>query len=87
MVRHGGALGIGLSAMGTNRMDIYDQLKFNLYQDDAVTGEAASLAMGLLMIGSKSDTAITDMISVSVSMAFVTTTDFLLHPFSTNICI
>ncbi|KAK7582106.1 hypothetical protein V9T40_013551 [Parthenolecanium corni] len=63
VVRHGGALGIGLSAMGTNRMDIYDQLKFNLYQDDAVTGEAASLAMGLLMIGSKSDTAITDMIS------------------------
>lgn len=64
VVRHGGALGIGLSAMGTNRMDIYDQLKFNLYQDDAVTGEAASLAMGMLMIGSKSYSVINDMISV-----------------------
>ncbi|XKL67270.1 hypothetical protein PGB90_010690 [Kerria lacca] len=63
VVRHGGALGIGLSAMGTNRMDIYDQLKFNLYQDDAVTGEAASLAMGMLMIGSKSYSVINDMIS------------------------
>lgn len=80
MVRHGGALGIGLSAMGTNRMDIYDQLKFNLYQDDAVTGEAASLAMGLLMIGSKSDTAITDMISVSVSIA----REILLPPLTFN---
>lgn len=50
--------------MGTNRMDIYDQLKFNLYQDDAVTGEAASLAMGMLMIGSKSYSVINDMISV-----------------------
>lgn len=45
-------------------MDIYDQLKFNLYQDDAVTGEAASLAMGMLMIGSKSYSVINDMISV-----------------------
>ncbi|RYD71477.1 MAG: hypothetical protein EOP53_23625, partial [Sphingobacteriales bacterium] len=36
-VRHGGCLGLGLAAMGTHRSDIYEQLKFNLYQDDAVT--------------------------------------------------
>lgn len=30
---------------------IYDLLKNNLYQDDAVTGEAAGIAMGLVMIG------------------------------------
>ncbi len=38
-------------------------MKFNLFQDDAVTGEAAGIAMGLVMLGSKSATAITDMVS------------------------
>ncbi|CAB4003994.1 26S proteasome non-ATPase regulatory subunit 1, partial [Paramuricea clavata] len=37
MVRHGGCLGLGLAAMGTAREDIYNQLKDNLYHDDAVT--------------------------------------------------
>ncbi|CAL1544748.1 unnamed protein product [Lymnaea stagnalis] len=62
MVRHGGCLGLGLAAMGSARQDIYEQLKFNLFQDDAVTGEAAGLAMGLVMLGTKSSTAITDMV-------------------------
>ena len=39
MVRHGGCLGLGLAAMGTARQDVYEQLKFNLYEDDAVTGK------------------------------------------------
>lgn len=64
-VRHGGCLGLGLAAMGTHRSDIYEQLKFNLFQDDAVTGEAAGIAMGSVMLGSKSETAISDMVSVS----------------------
>ena len=42
--------------------DIYEQLKFNLFQDDAVTGEAAGLAMGLVMLGTKSASAISDMV-------------------------
>lgn len=62
MVRHGGCLGLGLAAMGTQQNDIYEQLKFNLYQDDAVTGEAAGIGMGLVMLGSKSDQAIEDMV-------------------------
>lgn len=61
--RHGGCLGLGLAAMGTVRQDIYEQLKFNLYQDDAVTGEAAGVAMGLVMLGSKQSQAIEDMVS------------------------
>merc|ERR1712165_647243 len=40
-----------------------EQLKFCLYQDDAVTGEAAGLAMGLVELGSKSETAIEDMVA------------------------
>ncbi|GFO48120.1 26S proteasome non-ATPase regulatory subunit 1 [Plakobranchus ocellatus] len=62
MVRHGGCLGLGLAAMGSARQDIYEQLKFNLFQDEAVTGEAAGLAMGLVMLGTKSSAAITDMV-------------------------
>lgn len=63
IVKHGGCLGIGLSAMGTSREDIYEQLKFNMYQDDAVTGEAAGLAMGLVMLGSKNGEALQDMVA------------------------
>ncbi|XP_046393674.1 26S proteasome non-ATPase regulatory subunit 1 [Ischnura elegans] len=63
MVRHGGCLGLGLAAMGTHRQDVYEQLKFNLYQDDAVTGEAAGIAMGMVMLGSKSTQAIEDMVA------------------------
>ena len=37
--------------MGTARQDIYDELKNNLHQDDAVIGEAAGIAMGLVMLG------------------------------------
>lgn len=65
MVRHGGCLGLGLAAMGTHRQDVYEQLKFNLYQDDACTGEAAGIAMGMVMLGSKNASAIEDMVAVS----------------------
>lgn len=63
IVRHGGCLGLGLAAVGTHRHDVYEQLKFNLYQDDAVTGEAAGIAMGLVMLGSKAAGAIEDMVA------------------------
>uniref|UniRef100_A0A6I8RPL9 26S proteasome non-ATPase regulatory subunit 1 n=1 Tax=Xenopus tropicalis TaxID=8364 RepID=A0A6I8RPL9_XENTR len=62
IVRHGGCLGLGLAALGTARQDVYDLLKTNLYQDDAVTGEAAGLALGLVMLGSKNAQAIEDMV-------------------------
>lgn len=63
VIRHGGCLGLGLASMGTQRADVYEQLKFNLFQDDAVTGEAAGMAMGLTMLGSRSEQAIQDMVS------------------------
>uniref|UniRef100_A0A1B0FMM2 26S proteasome non-ATPase regulatory subunit 1/RPN2 N-terminal domain-containing protein n=1 Tax=Glossina morsitans morsitans TaxID=37546 RepID=A0A1B0FMM2_GLOMM len=46
-VRHGGWLGLSLAAMGTHHQDLYEQLKFNLYQDDAITDEAAVEPMGM----------------------------------------
>lgn len=63
MVRHGGCLGLGLAAMGTHKPHIYEQLKMNLYQDDAVTGEAAAIAMGMVMLASKSSLAVQDMVA------------------------
>ncbi|XP_017773967.1 PREDICTED: 26S proteasome non-ATPase regulatory subunit 1-like [Nicrophorus vespilloides] len=63
IIKHGGCLGIGLAAMGTRNEDIYEQIKFNLYQDDAVVGEAAGIAMGLIMLGSKHGEAIEDMVA------------------------
>ncbi|VDN98821.1 unnamed protein product [Rodentolepis nana] len=65
-VRHGACLGLGLAAMGTGREDIYDQIKQHLYQDDAITGEAAGLAMGLVMLGTGSSTAVNDLLSYTV---------------------
>lgn len=85
MVRHGGCLGLGLAAMGSHRQDVYEQLKFNLYQDDAVTGEAAGISMGMVMLGSKSTQAIEDMVAVSYQIKrkkFITSslyTNFLLN--------
>lgn len=62
-VRHGACLGLGLVAMGTSRDDVYEQLKLNLFQDDAVTGEAAGLGMGLVMLGTGSPEAASDMVT------------------------
>uniref|UniRef100_A0A1I8HZC8 26S proteasome non-ATPase regulatory subunit 1 n=1 Tax=Macrostomum lignano TaxID=282301 RepID=A0A1I8HZC8_9PLAT len=62
-VRHGACLGLGLAAMGTARQDVYEAIKLSLYQDDAIVGEAAGLAMGLVMLGSSSSAAVKDMVS------------------------
>lgn len=58
---HGACLGIGLTAMGTNNMEIYEILKDILYNDSAIAGEAAALAMGLVMLGNPTDTIVHDM--------------------------
>lgn len=50
--------------MGTARSDVYELLKTNLLLEDAVTGEAAGLAMGLVMLGTGSAQAIEDMVQV-----------------------
>ena len=42
---------MGLAAMTSKSSDIYEQLKNNLYQDDAIIGEAAGISMGLVMMG------------------------------------
>lgn len=61
---------MGLAAMGTHRQDVYEQLKFNLFQDDAATGEAAGIAMGMVMLGSANASSIEDMVGVSILFLF-----------------
>lgn len=62
-LKHGGCLGLGVAAMGTQRADIYELLKNNLYSDDAVVGEAAGIAIGLVELGSGNSTALSDMVA------------------------
>ena len=51
VVRHGGALGLGVAGMATGSEEIFEELKTVLYADSAINGEAVGLAMGLVMLG------------------------------------
>lgn len=58
VTQHGACLGLGLACLGAAADDeAFEDLKGALYTDDAVAGEAAGLAMGLLLCGSASDKA------------------------------
>lgn len=60
-VLHGLCLALGLTGMATGDSGVYDALKDILYRDDAISGEAAGLAMGLVMTGTASQTAVEEM--------------------------
>ncbi|OUM69113.1 hypothetical protein PIROE2DRAFT_3006 [Piromyces sp. E2] len=62
IIQHGAALGLGAAGMATASDDIYEELKNVLFTDSAVAGEAAGLAMGLIMLGTSSDKAIDEML-------------------------
>lgn len=62
VVKHGGALGLGVACMATSDQAIYDDLKEVLYTDSALNGEAVGIAMGLIMLGSGNIKALEDMI-------------------------
>ena len=51
-IAHGAALGVGLTAMGTNNLSVINELKELIYTDSAVSGEAAGIAIGLVLVGS-----------------------------------
>lgn len=62
VVLHGAALGLGVAGMGSGNMDIYGKLRTILYSDSAIAGEGTGLAMGLVMLGSASETAVSEML-------------------------
>lgn len=51
VVQHGAALGIGVCGLASRELETYEALKGVLFADNAVAGEAAALAMGLIMAG------------------------------------
>lgn len=51
-IAHGASLGVGLTAMGTNNLQVVNELKEVIYTDSAVAGEAAGIAIGLVLVGS-----------------------------------
>lgn len=52
VISHGAALGVGLTSFGSADLDVVSELKELLYTDSAVAGEAASYAMGMVLVGS-----------------------------------
>ncbi|EFA76166.1 26S proteasome regulatory subunit S1 [Heterostelium album PN500] len=63
ILHHGASLGLGLASMATCNDEIYEELKGILYHDDAISGEGAGIAMGLVMLGSGSPKAIDEMLA------------------------
>ena len=61
-IQHGIYLGMGLVAMATHDQDLYERVREGIYSDDALIGEAAGYAVGLIMVGSKDPGAIDDLL-------------------------
>lgn len=51
VISHGAALGVGLTSMGTADLPIVNELKELLDTDSAVAGEAAGIAIGMVLVG------------------------------------
>ena len=62
-IQHGACLGIGLAGMATGNEELLEDLKSVLFSDSAVAGEAAGLAMGLVMLGTANGKACEEMLS------------------------
>ena len=64
-IAHGAATGIGLAGLGCRDSAIFNELKDVLYTDSAVAGEAAGLAMGMVMLGGagNGDDSVTEMLA------------------------
>ena len=60
---HGACLGIGLVSMSSKDEAIYDLLKEVMFNDNAVGGEAAAVAIGLLYLGSGDERAVEELLS------------------------
>ena len=61
-ILHGIYLAMGLVAMATHDPDLYVVARDGIYSDDAIIGEAAGYAVGLIMAGSKDENAIDDLL-------------------------
>jgi len=51
VIQHGACLGLGLACLASGNDSLYGNLREVMFQDKAVAGEAAGLALGLILIG------------------------------------
>ena len=51
IVQHGACLGMGLAAMATGDVELFESLRSVLFADSAVGGEGAAFAIGLIFLG------------------------------------
>jgi 26S proteasome regulatory subunit N2 len=51
VISHGAALGVGLTSMGSADLTIVNELKEVIDTDSAVAGEAAGMAIGMVLVG------------------------------------
>ncbi|KAK4530068.1 hypothetical protein CCYA_CCYA03G0925 [Cyanidiococcus yangmingshanensis] len=75
VIQHGACLGLGLCALGDGERDdgsrspsendVFQELRNVLYMDSALSGEAAALGMGMLLLGSGDESAIEQMLEYS----------------------
>jgi len=63
IVQHGACLGLGLSAMASDSFPLFETLKGIVMSESAVAGEAAGLAMGLVLLGTGNGEAIQEMLA------------------------
>jgi 26S proteasome regulatory subunit N2 len=54
-IQHGACLGLGLSSLGEQNESAIEDLKNIMYADTAIAGEAAGIALGMLLAGTVSD--------------------------------
>ena len=58
-------MGLGLVALGSEDLNLYEELKNILFTNQAVTGEAAALGISLLMAGTGNQEVFIKFISIS----------------------
>lgn len=63
IIQHGAAMGLGVASMASHAAEITDELKTALWSDSAISGQAAGLAIGLVMLGSGNVKALGEMIT------------------------
>ena len=63
IVQHGACLGVGVAGMGTESREVVEELKNALFTDSAISGQAAGIGIGLVLLGSGDTKNISDMIT------------------------
>lgn len=63
IVQHGACLGLGLAAMASGNSPLFEVLKGVVMSESAVAGEAAGLAMGLVLLGTGNGEAVQEMLA------------------------